>query len=139
VLLDVISGLQLLRFIQIDPFVVRLGRKRRDYSAAVGWRKPEPRKQAGELRRLGSRDSTGPELRHSTDDDFRGPAVRMSCDTRRNHLGELAPCLFLLVCESPRWAAELLCHDRLSRSGFLAILVVDEGATSLQNGRWCAV
>ena len=104
----------------------RARRKYRDYPAAVGGRKAKSRKQAGELPCLGSRDSTGPESRHCADNDFHGPAVRICCDTRRNHLGELAPQFFLFVGEGLRWAAELLRHDRLSSSGILAILVTDE-------------
>jgi hypothetical protein len=87
----------LLRFIQVRPFVARTGRKRRDYPAAIGGREAESREQAGELRRLGSRDSTGSKLRHNRDDDFHGPAVRISCGTRRNHLRELSPYSFLFV------------------------------------------
>ena len=109
-----------------------VGRKRRDHAAAVGGRKPKSREQARKVPGLGSRDQTGPKLRHGTDNDFHGPAIRIRCDARRNHLGELAPYLFLFVGEALRWAAELLRHHGLSSSGILAILVSDEGATSLQ-------
>jgi hypothetical protein len=86
-----ISYLVLMRFIQIGPVVVRIGRKRCDYPAAVGGRKPESRKQAGELPCLSPRDSACPKLRHRRDDDFHGPAVRICCDTGRNDFGELVP------------------------------------------------
>ncbi len=59
--------LRLSRFIQIGPLRVLFRRKRRGYPAAVGRRQPESRKQARELPCLGSRDSSGPKLRHCTD------------------------------------------------------------------------
>src|ERR1700722_13498235 len=96
----------LLRFVQIGPLVIRLGSQGRDYPTAVGGGEAESREQARQVPGLGSRDSTGPELRHRTDNDFHGPAVRISCDTRRNHLTELVPEFFLLVRESLRWASE---------------------------------
>jgi hypothetical protein len=128
-----------LRFIQIGPFVVRTGRKRRDHPAAVGGRKPKSGEQAGELGSFAARNSTDPELRHRTDNDFHGPAVRVSCDTRRNNLSELVPEFFLLVREGLRWTSESLRNDRFSCSGGPAILVIDERATAFQNGGWCAV
>src|ERR1700693_124569 len=129
----------LLRFVQIGPLVIQLGRKRRDDPAAVGGCEPESREQTRQVPRLGSRDSTGSELRHRTDNDFHGPAVRISCDTRRNNFGELVPQFFLLLRESLRWTAESLRHDRFSCSGVLSILVISERATAFQNSGWCAI
>ncbi len=129
----------LLRFIQFSPLRLLFRRKRSDYPAVVGGRKAESREQAGELSPLGPSDSACPKLRHCTDDDFHGPAVRVSCDTFWNHLSELAPYSFLFVGVRLGWTAKLLRNDRFSCSGCLPILVINERATRFQDSGRCAV